>query len=108
DPVAHVDDHGVAHVVDVLDQVAQHPAAQATLEVGDQRVVVGVDHVEGDLQAPVVDLLLRRDRPGPVPHVDDHGLAHVVDVVDLVVHHRATQPTLEVGDQHRVIVTYHI
>ncbi len=99
DAVGHLDLHRVAHVVDVLDLVAQHLSAQPVLQVGDQRRVVGVDHVERDLQLPLVHRCHDGVRAGAVADVDQRGLAHVVDVVDLVVQHGAAQSALQVGDQ---------
>ena len=108
DAVAHLDVHGVAHVVDVLDAVAQHLPAQPALEVGDQRGVVGVDHVQRDVELPLVRGHRRGGRPDPVPHVDQHRLADVVDVVDLVVQHGAAQAPLQVRDQRGVVGVDHV
>ena len=108
DAVAHLDVHGVAHVVDVLDAVHQHLPAEPALEVGDQRGVVGVDHVQRDVELPLVRGHRRGGRSDPVAHVDQHRLADVVDVVDLVVQHGAAQAALQVRDQRGVVGVDHV
>jgi hypothetical protein len=78
------------------------------LEVGDQRRVVGVHHVQRDVQLPLVRGCHDGVRAGAVAHVDEHGLAHVVDVVHLVVQHGAAQAPLQVGDQGGVVDVDHV
>ena len=105
---ADVEDHDVAHVVDVGDPVVQHPPTQAPLQIRHQRGGVAVDDVQGDLQPP-----LTQPRPhgggggvGAVADVDQRGVAHVVDVVDLVVQHPPTQAPFQIRHQRRVVAVH--
>src|SRR4249920_2703321 len=94
-----IDEHALAHVVDVVHLVVKHGADQASLQVGDQGGVVGVDDVQVDVHAAgaLAQPLAVDDRHGAQQqHVDQHDQPAVGDVHP--VHQAHHQGDEVVGD----------